>query len=82
MADRASEHRLWCSLDWALSNMEHRAENACGVFCKFCRGGVKPEDYKGFVTDKITHKKGCQWVIAMGVMRGHLPEGVAIPERT
>lgn len=72
--DPANEHRLWCALEWALSNIEHRAETACGLLCRFCHGNVKQEDYKGFITDKITHKKDCQWVNAHGVMKSHLPE--------
>lgn len=57
-----SPHAL--ALKWALDMIRHRGDCAAGIFCRFCNGTVKQEDYKGMITDKITHAKDCQWVHA------------------
>lgn len=46
-------------IKYLLEHVSERAETAAGIFCLHCKGTVKPQDYRGMVTDKITHKKNC-----------------------
>lgn len=64
----SKERALELALQWALENIRHRGDSVCGIFCRFCKGGVKKEDYKGMVNDKITHTTGCPWIHANGLI--------------